>query len=124
MFAEKLKELRAIKGIGSQAELAGILGVTQQAVGLWERNKNMPDYETLKKIAVLFDVTTDYLLGNDTEAGYYVDPETARIANEMKENPGRRVLFDASRKLSPESLKEVQRYVEYIYQKQEGNYDD
>lgn len=124
MFAEKLKELREIKGIGSQAELAGILGVTQQAVGLWERNKNMPDYETLKKIAVLFDVTTDYLLGNDTEAGYYVDPETARIANEMKENPGRRVLFDASRKLSPESLKEVQRYVEYIYQKQEGNYDD
>lgn len=124
MFAEKLKELRAIKGIGSQAELAGILGVTQQAVGLWERNKNMPDYETLKKIAVLFDVSTDYLLGNDTEGGYYVDPETARIANEMKENPGRRILFDASRKLSPESLKEVQRYVEYIYQKQEGNYDD
>lgn len=124
MFAKKLKELREIKGIGSQAELAGILGVTQQAVGLWERNKNMPDYETLKKIAVLFDVSTDYLLGNDREGGYYVDPETARIANEMKENPGCRVLFDASRKLSPESLKEVQRYVEYIYQKQEGNYDD
>ena len=48
MFAEKLKELRAIKGIGSQAELASILGVTELAVGLWERNKNMPDYETLK----------------------------------------------------------------------------
>lgn len=124
MFAERLKNLRKSHGIQTQAELAERLGVTQQAVGLWERGKNMPDYEILKKLATMFNVSTDYLLGKDDNPNYYIDEETARIANEMKENPGRRVLFDASRKLSPESIKEVQNYIEFLYQKQDGSNDD
>lgn len=64
MFAEKLKELRM--GKMSQAELARHLGVTQQAVGKWERGIAMPDYRTLVKIADLFVVTTDYLLQEQT----------------------------------------------------------
>mgnify|MGYP002508733018 CR=1 FL=1 len=35
MFANRLKELRT--GKMSQAELARLLGVTQQAVGKWEK---------------------------------------------------------------------------------------
>lgn len=62
-------------------------------------------------------------LADERNKPYYIDEETARIANEMKENPGRRVLFDASRKLSPESIKEVQNYIEFLYQKQDDSND-
>ena len=65
MFSSKLKELRAKKGL-SQAELAKRLGVTQQAVGRWERDKNLPDNDVLKKISVMFNVSIDYLLDNQT----------------------------------------------------------
>ena len=63
MFSSKLRELRAKKGL-SQAELAKRLGVTQQAVGRWERDKNLPDNDVLKKISVMFNVSIDYLLDN------------------------------------------------------------
>ncbi|WP_302950065.1 helix-turn-helix transcriptional regulator [uncultured Selenomonas sp.] len=65
MFSSKLKELRAKKGL-SQAELAKRLGVTQQAVGRWERDKNLPDNGVLKKISSLFGVSIDFLLDNHT----------------------------------------------------------
>ena len=65
MFSSKLRELRAKKGL-SQAELAKRLGVTQQAVGRWERDKNLPDNDVLKKISVMFNVSIDYLLDNQT----------------------------------------------------------
>ena len=58
MFSEKLKALRKDM---SQAKLAKELGVTQQAVGRWEKDLNMPDLETLVKIANYFHVTVDYL---------------------------------------------------------------
>ena len=62
MFNTKLRELRNYKGI-TQAELAKHLDVTQQAIGRWEKAITSPDYETLKKLAAYFNVTTDYLLG-------------------------------------------------------------
>ena len=107
MLSTRLKELRATKQI-SQAELSNILGVTQQAVGKWERDKTTPDYETLKKIASFFNVSTDYLLGNDAPSpGYYDDPEVAEMANRLKDDPDMKILFDASKKLSKNDLQFV-----------------
>lgn len=122
MFSKKLKDLRKSRDSMSQADLAGILGVTQQAVGRWEKDLNMPDFDTLKKIAEYFDVTTDYLLGNETEdkrKGYYLDNETAEIANALKEGDGMlRVMFDTVRKLPPEKMREAANYIEYLKAKQ------
>ena len=107
MLSSKLKSLRELKGNISQAELANFLGVTQQAVGKWERDKTTPDYDMLKKIASFFGVSTDYLLGNDASNSYYTDPEVSDMANKMKDNPDMRILFDASKDLSKEDLKFV-----------------
>lgn len=63
MFGERLKELRrSVPGM-TQAKLAEMLGVTQQAVGMWERNKNFPENNLTNQIANIFHCTTDYLLG-------------------------------------------------------------
>ena len=62
MLSEILKDLRARKRI-SQAALAEVLEVTQQAVQRWERGKARPDVESLEKLSDYFKVSTDYLLG-------------------------------------------------------------
>lgn len=63
MFAKRLKKLRVNNGY-SQAKLAQLLGCTQQAIARWETEKTSPDNESLVKIANLFRVSVDYLLGN------------------------------------------------------------
>ncbi len=57
---------------------------------------------------------------DDDEPGYYTDPETVRLAEEIKNNPGGRVLFDAGKGLKPESVKEVLKFIDYQKAK-EGN---
>ncbi len=61
-FSERLKELRTERGL-LQSQLGEIMGVRQVTVCTWENGTRQPDFETLKKIAKYFDVSTDYLLG-------------------------------------------------------------
>lgn len=64
MFGDKLKNLRETNNL-SQQQLADKLGMSPSAIGMWEQNRRQPDNEILKKIAQMFDVSIDYLLGND-----------------------------------------------------------
>lgn len=66
MFSERLKELRKVNKI-TQVELAKEINVTAGAVGLWETGKRLPDIETILKIAKVFNVTSDYLIGGGGE---------------------------------------------------------
>lgn len=61
MIGNKIKNLRKQNKI-TQKDLAEKLCVSSGAVGLWETNKRVPDYETIVKISELFDVSIDYLL--------------------------------------------------------------
>lgn len=123
MFSDILKDLRSKKGI-TQSELAKYLNVTQQAVGRWEKNITSPDYTTLSKIASYFNVSVDYLLDRPQPApSYYHDPEVAQMANEIKDNPGMRILFDASRDLKKESIEEVVKFIEFQKAKERGDWD-
>lgn len=60
----------------------------------------------LQAVAEYFGVSTDFLLGvqTDVQPGYYIDGETADIAQEIFETPGMRVLFDAARDSRPEDI--------------------
>lgn len=60
MIAKALKELRAAHKI-TQFQLANIVGVSQQAVAKWEKDKSDPDNAILLKIAKYFNVSIDYL---------------------------------------------------------------
>lgn len=62
-FARVLRSLLAEAPITSQAQLAEILGKTQQAVGQYVSGKSEPGYDVLIAIADHFHVSTDYLLG-------------------------------------------------------------
>ncbi|MDE5601822.1 MAG: helix-turn-helix domain-containing protein [Clostridia bacterium] len=62
IFNKRLKELRKTENI-SQCQLAKMIGVAQSNVSDWENDVSRPEYENLIKIAEIFDVSTDYLLG-------------------------------------------------------------
>ncbi len=61
-FANRLKELRIEKSY-SQSELAKLLNVDQRTISNWENAVREPDFDMLIKITLLFDTSTDYLLG-------------------------------------------------------------
>lgn len=62
IFIRRVKELRIESGF-TQKQLAEKLNTTNSTVCDWEKGRSQPDLQTLAKIAKLFDVTTDYLLG-------------------------------------------------------------
>lgn len=64
MFPQRLKELRKKAGL-SQVQLAAHMQVTQQAVGKWETGRSSPDLEALGRLAQLFHVSVDHLLGRE-----------------------------------------------------------
>ena len=63
-FGLLLKRLRQKRG-WTQAELADLVGVHKDMISSYENNLKFPSVERLKKIAVVFHVSVDYLLGLD-----------------------------------------------------------
>lgn len=57
-----IKSFRKSKGY-TQEELAGMLGVTPQAVSRWESEAGLPDVSMIVPIAQTLGITTDALLG-------------------------------------------------------------
>ena len=67
-FNEKIKSLRIEKGL-KQKEVAKILGVSETCYAGYEQGYREPDFKTLKKLVIIFDVSADYLLGLEDETG-------------------------------------------------------
>lgn len=63
-FGQNLKHLRKSKEL-KQIEIAPKLGIKLQSYSAYENGRE-PSYDLLVKIADLFNVTVDYLLGHDT----------------------------------------------------------
>ena len=84
-----------------------------------------PTVEALAKIAKGTGVSVAYLAAlanDDAEPVYYSDPETAALAQELKDNPQFKVLFDSTKDMDPETVKKV---IEFIkYQRHIEGYDD
>lgn len=59
---DKIKTLREHYGL-TQVQLAQRLGVTKSAVNAWETGTNSPSLSYVVKLAKIFGVSTDYLLG-------------------------------------------------------------
>lgn len=66
VFSTQLQKLRKARGV-KQEQLAEHLGVSTQAVSKWE-NGSYPDGDLLPRIAKFFDVSIDYLYGNEKES--------------------------------------------------------
>lgn len=61
-FEERLKELRAEKGVG-QIELAQAINVSKGIISLWENGLREPKLSNLISLCKYFEVSLDYLAG-------------------------------------------------------------
>lgn len=98
-------------------------GVTQTALSNWKSGRSTPTTKTLQKIADYFGVTIDYLMtGEEKEGGerYYLNEETAEMAQTLFENRNLRVLFDAAKDASPEDLKTTYDMLMALKKKERG----
>lgn len=69
-FGNRIKELRVASHL-TQTQLANRLGVSKSTICYYENEDRYPSHDILVKIARLFHVTTDYLLGVDR--GFSID---------------------------------------------------
>lgn len=64
IFGQRIKKLRSGKGLSMQ-QLAIELGVTKSSINMWENGTSIPKDSMLITISKFFNVSIDYLLGNE-----------------------------------------------------------
>ena len=119
-IGDRIKEKRLELDL-SQEELAQKMGYkSKSTINKIEMGINDISQSKVVAFAKVLGTTPTALMGWDepislepdemqTErlAHYYVNTETARLADEIKDNPDLKVLFDASKNLTPENIKFV-----------------
>ena len=93
-----INELRIEKNL-TQAQLANVLGITQDSISLWERGKRFPDTTYVVKLADFFQVSADYLLGRSDDLGAPVAPRSEISSEEQQLLKDFRALSRHSREL-------------------------
>lgn len=103
----------------SQEDVAAKLGYkSYTTIQKWESGVSEPPMAKARALATMFGVDITDLTGKDLEkeelvpktgqpTGYYFDKETAKLAQELKDNPELRVLMDASRDITPDEVRAI-----------------
>ena len=122
MFSAQLRKYRIAAGL-SQKELAGKLFVSQQAVARWETDKATPNPETVVKLAEIFGVTTDELLGKEANSSGEDNSK-----HDIRENL-QAAFWGGEKDLSQEDLddmwNDVERFAAFLAEKKrQGKKDD
>lgn len=71
-WSERLQECRKKRGL-SQEQAAQMLGVSRSTVSAYEKNMVLPSVDVLRRMAEVYEVTADYLLGLDHREAIAVD---------------------------------------------------
>lgn len=90
-FGERLTEMRELLGL-SQVDVGLKIGVSKQLVSKYEKGQNLPPPDVLMKFAKLYQTTTDYLLGLETNKTIVLDGLTSdqkeaaiKLINDLKD---------------------------------------
>jgi len=76
-FGLRIKELRK-KAKLSQMQVAMRLNITKTSISKYENNVAVPSTDIIVKLALLYRVTSDYLLGLDNRLVFVIDDITPR----------------------------------------------
>lgn len=106
-FSERLKELRASKGL-TQAEVAKPLGVAPSTYSLYESGKREPNFETLLNISLFFNVDVDFLLSGKNSIQSLTD-----ALNKTEEFNTIAAHFDGD-EFTEAELEEIKQFAEFV----------
>ena len=76
--------------------------------------------DRLKEIAEYLEVSIDYLMTGEEKQGYYLNEETAKLAQEMFEDEDMRSLFNMKRNMPPERFKAHMEFMKNLYEQEKG----
>jgi transcriptional regulator with XRE-family HTH domain len=110
----RIAQLRDQRG-WTQEELSTSLGISRAALSHYEKNRREPDTETLTKVADLFHVTIDYLVGRTDNPHGSLDEDVRSFADQLElseiELLEKFTLTVDGRKLTPE---EARRFIAFV----------
>ncbi len=92
LFGDKVLELLDEQNI-TQKEFAKTLNIAQTTLNGYIKNRRQPDFETIKSIAFLLGVTTDYLLDYHDGSNDFSMQELALIRKMRKMSIAQRQLL-------------------------------
>ncbi|MBN6889940.1 helix-turn-helix domain-containing protein [Cytobacillus horneckiae] len=115
MLSERLRELRKKHKL-TQKDLGDFLGISESGYGYYEQGRNEPSLETLKKLALKYDVSMSYLSGDDDKE--FNEREEKDIAKQMekirKDLESQDGLSFYGEPLSEEALESLMESMEYV----------
>lgn len=102
LTGDRLTALRERKG-WTKTRVSGVIGVPMSTYANYEYGRREPDVETMKKLAKLYNVTVDYLVGND-------DAESKKQTIDLAKDP--EVLLYNGHKVSAEDMEVIKAILE------------
>ncbi len=118
-LGENIRYLRKKNNI-TQEELGKRLNVSDKTISSWEIDRTEPSIGMVYEMAAYFGCDVSDLVGDVTENKHYLNEETRQIAQEIKDNPELRALFDASRNATPEDLEITKNLLLSLKRKEQG----
>ena len=100
VFEKLLKE----KGM-RVSDFCKATGISAGTMSDWKSGRYALKAEKLKIVADFFGVSVEYIMTGQQPEQYYLNPETAAIAQQVYDNPDLRMLFDAAQDVDPENIR-------------------
>lgn len=92
----------------TQTDLCNALNLKFMTVSDWVNAKSYPRIDKIELMANYFGISKADLVEEHTDKDeYYIDPQTARIAQDIKDSKELSALFDVGRSMSPDDLQTV-----------------
>lgn len=136
--AKRLQEAINNRGI-SQQDLADMTGINKASISQYINGHHCPTNAKAILIGKALGVRPEWLMGFDLDSSqsinsaktlnltltsdkghYYVNDDTAKVAQEIFENKDLKLLFDAARDASPEDLKTAHNILLALKAKEQG----
>ena len=108
----------------TQADLVKYIGISSSTVSNWCTGQKMPRADKIQSIANWLHIEIgDLMQEKESEDRYYINEETAEMAQQIFENKDLRVLFDAAKDADPEDLQTVHSMLLALKRKERGYSD-
>ncbi|WP_251455002.1 helix-turn-helix domain-containing protein [Veillonella intestinalis] len=103
-------------------EISKALGVSYTTFASWENGTNYPRIDKIEMLANYFKVSKADLIENKykKQSGYYEDAEASQYAEMIRNKPGARALFSASKDLTKEQMEDAVNYIEFLKSRNKG----
>lgn len=111
----------------TQIDIINDLGFNKSSVSTWCNGTRLPRMDKVDALARYFGIKRSDLIEDKTpnqNNGYYLNKETAKVAQEIFENKDLRVLFDAARDASPDDLRTTYDMLMALKRKERGDSDE